>query len=277
MPREHFHALHFARFAGICKHAHDARGLEGGRKGVRHLSARESGRGRPERHLHVARTEAVAHPDPVDAKNFVALKEAQRAAQGLRGLLNGLVGQQAGVRGDELMAGLGPEAEREAALGISFGTKLQLVAIAQLAFRGHARSNHGFCRFDIPACKVRERRDNVISLCLQLGFVGDVHPLAAAAHARVRAGGHHTVRRGLHDIEQARMREGLLVFRDLYAHHVARRSMGYENGLAVVQTADAGLSVRQRVDAHRLFHGSSNQAGRTPGLDSSLQRAGIGA
>src|SRR3954471_17476987 len=204
-----------------------------------------SGRG-DEPHLQLARAppladheiaqEAAVRP-PVP--RFEALRIGPREHLPARRVAP-LGGEQDVVDGDDLVEAAGRvEAAHQLPARARAERVLHLVAVAPLLDGG----DHGLQREAVEAADAAQRVVHLLRLDLQLALVRDDLPRRTGV-VRARR---HAVRRGLDDLDGARLGVGALGLADDGADAIARHRAGHEDDVAV-QARDAVPAVREGVD-----------------------------
>ena len=166
----------------------DAGGLDGALDGFGDVSAREGAGTRPQGYFQIARVQAVAHAHAEDAEVGRPLREAQRAAQRLGRLGDGVVSEGAGARRGDVVRALAVEPQLERAALVHGRAQLQLVAVAPLALARQTGAHQLLGALAAELRRALERRRHVGALGLQLRVIGQVLPGASSAgRARLAA------------------------------------------------------------------------------------------
>jgi len=202
--------------------------------------------GGDEPHLQLARAAPLAdHEIAQEAavRPPVPRREALRAGPGEHlpaRLVAALGGEQDVIDGNDLVeAARGVEAAHELAARARAERVLHLVAVAPLLDGGDHRLQHEA----VEPADAAQRVVHLLRLDLQLALVGDDLP----GRAGVVGARRHAVRRGLDDLDRARLGVGALGLPDHGADAVAGHGSGHEDHVAVV-ARDAVPAVGERVD-----------------------------
>ena len=200
------------------------------------MAAREAARFRPHGDLGRLRARARAQSHPKDAQVLVALCVAQRTPNSSGSLFERFRCYQTGLRLDDIDRFTLVKAQLEASF-IGAG-KLDLVAVAQLAFRRLHFAHQRLCRLSLLAADAHELFDNVRALCRKLLLISNLHPGAASAHGIIGAGRLHARGAWLNDLDDLRFAEALSILRDVHRDHIARHARTNKHGFSRTETTD---------------------------------------
>ena len=250
---KHFQALDFARLARIGDDAHHAGGLQ---RAFQHLGrgrARKARRARPQRNLRLASAHAGAHAHAEDAQIVAALQKAQRTAQGLRRLRDGVVYQRACQRLLHVRVAFLMEPQVKRAFRIPLRAERYLVAIPPLALGGQAW-RHQRVRALPETARARKRGHHVGALGLKLRIVGKVLPRGGTQRRGLGPLRRHARRARLLDFADACAGERRLFLHHVDACHVSRRAAFDEHRFAACQVANRLSTVAHAFDRDDFGH-----------------------
>ena len=196
----------------------------------------------------------VAHAHAEDAEVGRPLREAQRAAQRLGRLGDGVVSEGAGARRGDVVRALAVEPQLERAALVHGRAQLQLVAVAPLALARQTGAHQLLGALAAELRRALERRRHVGALGLQLRVIGQVLPGASSAGRARLAARADAQLGGLDEPRDARAGERRLVLDDLQRGHVAGRAALHEHGLAALQAADRLAAVAHALNRYGFFH-----------------------
>ena len=175
-------------------------------------------------------------------------EEPEGARDGTRELREALLQKQAGLDLDDVSTARGVHAKgRDAPVALE--GELDLVSVPERAAWGLATCDERLRDLRGKVADPGEGIDHVGALGCQLSLAGERHPGAAAAGARIGAGGRNAVRASLEHLCDTSSREARAVGGHLRKNAVARCGPSHEDGLSVLRVGNGVGAVGHPLDS----------------------------